>query len=147
VTPLPRTFRSLPYRYVALQTLIVLAPLAAIVGATGGALLAVLCGLLVAAYAVIVMWRVGVVATHDGVVLRGYGRNRHIQWREIDHFDDENANPYRPYVALVSGERLKITGIGPSMAFREHTTLLARRRIAVLNDILLQVSSNEHLDE
>ena len=149
VTPLPKTFRSLPYRFMALQTLVVVAPVAAIVGATGGALVAVICGLLVAAYAVLVMWRVGVVATPDGVVLRGYVRNRHIHWREIDRFEDEDTDRlfgrYRPYVVLVSGERLKITGIGPSRGFREHTMALARRHIAALNAIRSQVSSGERL--
>jgi len=48
---------------------------------------------------------------------------------------------HRPYVVLVSGERVKITGIGPSRGFREHTTVLARRHIVALNSIRSQVSS------
>ena len=151
MTPLPRKFRSLPYRFVALRTLVVMAPVAAVVGATGGALVAVICGLLVAAYAVLVMWRVGVVATPNGVVLRGYARNRRIRWPEIDHFEDEDTDRlfgrYRPYVVLVSGERLKITGVGPSSGFREHTMALARGHIAALNAIRAQVSSEERVVE
>ena len=147
MTPLPKKFWSLPYRFGAFLTLVVWAPLAAVVGATGGALLAAVCGLLVALYAVLVMWRVGVVATPDGVLLRGYVRNRHIHWQDVDHFEDEDTNPYRPYVVLMSGERVKITGIGPSRAFREHTTVLARRHVAALNAIRSQVSSGEHLGE
>jgi hypothetical protein len=100
---------------------------------------------LVALYAVLVMWRVGVVATPDGVVLRGYVRNRHIEWHDVDHFEDEDTDRYRAYVVLVSGERVKITGIGPSRGFREHTTVLARRHVAALNAIRSQVSSGQHL--
>jgi hypothetical protein len=107
----------------------------------------VICGLSVAAYAVLVMWRVGVVATPDGVVLRGYVRNRQIHWQDVDSFEDEDTDRYRPYVVLVSGERVKITGIGPSRGFGEHATLLARRHIAALNAIRSQVSSGEHLGE
>lgn len=147
VTPLPRKFTSLPYRFGAARVLVVCVPLALVVGALGGAPLALAFGLFISAYVVLVMWRVGVVATPDGVVLRGYVRNQHIQWQDIDHFEDEDTDPYRPYVVLVSGERVKITGIGPSMAFREHTTLLARRHIAVLNAIRSQVSSGEHPGE
>jgi hypothetical protein len=147
VTPLRKNFRSLPYRFVALRTLVFGAPLAAIVRATGGAFLAVTFGLLMAAYSVLVMWRVGVVATPEDVVLRGYVRKRHIDWHDIDHFEDHDASPYRPYVVLVSGQRVKITGIGPSMAFRERTTVLARRHIAILNAIRSQVSPGEHLGQ
>ena len=147
VTRLPKKFGSLPYRFVALVALVVWAPLAAVVGATGGALLAVVCGVLVALYAVLVMWRVGIVATADGVRLRGYVRNRHIHWQDVDRFEDEDTDRYRPYVVLVSGERVKITGIGPSRGFREHTTLLARRHLAALNAIRSQLSSGQHLGE
>ena len=92
VTRLPKKFGSLPYRFVALVALVVWAPLAAVVGATGGALLAVVCGVLVALYAVLVMWRVGIVATADGVRLRGYVRNRHIHWQDVDRFEDEDTD-------------------------------------------------------
>ncbi len=147
MTRLPKKFSSFPFRVLAIEYLIFVAPFAAIIGATVGAFLAVVCGLVVALYAALVMLRVGVVATRDGVVLRGYVRNRHIPWQDLDHFEDEDTGRYRAYVVLVSGERVGITGIGPSLGFREHTMVLARRNIAALNAIGSQVRSGEYIDE
>ena len=147
VTQLPKRFTSFPYRVLATGYLIAVAPIAAVIGATGGAFLAVVCGFLFALYAVLVMWRVGIVATRDGVVLRGYVRNRHIPWKDVARFEDEDTGRYRAYVVLVSGERVKITGIGPSLGFREHTMVLARSHIAALNAIRSEVSSGEHVGE
>jgi Bacterial PH domain len=147
VTRLPKRFTSFPYRFMSIEYLIFVAPFVAIVGATGGALLALACGLLVALYAVLVMWRVGVVATREGVVLRSYVRSRHIPWQDVDHFEDEDTGRYRAYVVLVSDERVKITGIGPSLGFREHTMAIARRHIAALNSIRSEVSSGDHVGE
>jgi hypothetical protein len=141
VTSLPKKFSSLPYRFTALAVLVVWAPLAAVVGATGGAILAAVLGLSVAVYAVFVMWRVGVVATTEGVVLHGYGRNRRIHWKEIDRFEIEKTRPNRAYVVLSSGSRVEMTGIGPTwILFHEHTMVLADHRVATLNAIRSQVS-------
>jgi hypothetical protein len=115
------------------------APLAAIVGATGGALSAVVLGLAVVVYVLLVMLRVGVVATTEGVVLRGYFRNRRVAWHEIDHFEIEETRPNRAYVVLVSGNRMKLIGIGPSwILFHGPTMVASRRRVAALNAIRSQ---------
>jgi hypothetical protein len=157
VTPLPKTFWSWPYRFGAIWVLVVAAPLAIVVGAiagsllvgaigkTGGTVLAVVCGLVVALYAVLVMSRVGVIAQPDGVLLRGYVRNRYIHWQDVDHFEDQDARPWQGQVMLVSGERVKLTGLGPSwILFHEHTLLVARHQVAELNAIRTQVLSGEN---
>jgi len=156
VTPLPRTFRSWPYRFMAIWGLLVFAPLAivvggiagsllaAVIGKTGGTVLAAVCGLVVALYAVLVMSRVGVTATSDGVLLRGYVRNRHIDWQDVDRFEDEDTRPWQAHVVLASGERVKLTGLGPSwFLFHDHTLLVARSQVADLNAIRTEVSSGE----
>jgi hypothetical protein len=156
VTPLPKKFVSSPYRFWAIWVLVVAAPLALVLGAivgsvlvsvigkTGGTLLAAGCGLMVALYAVLVLSRVGVIATADGVLLRGFFRNRHIRWQDVEHFEDEDTRTYRAYVVLVSGERVELAGIGPSwLLFREHTLLVARQSVAELNAIRTEVLSVE----
>jgi hypothetical protein len=144
VTPLPKKFSSLADRFTALAVLVVWAPLAAVVGATGGAILAVVLGLSVAVYAVFVMGRVGVVATTEGVVVHGYGRNRRLHWKEIDRFEIQQIRPNRAYVVLCSGSRVKMTGIGPTwILFHEHTMVLADHKVAALNAIRSQVLSGE----
>jgi hypothetical protein len=115
--------------------------LAAVIGKTGGSVLAAVSGLVVALYALLVMSRVGVSATSDGVLLRGYVRNRQIDWQDVDRFE-EDTRPWRAHVVLVSGERVKLTGLGPSwFLFRDHTLLVARRQVADLNAIRAEVSS------
>jgi len=154
VRRLPKRFVSLPYRFLPFWVLLVAAPLAvvlgaivgslldAIIGKTGGTILAAGCGLVVVLYAVLVLWRVGVTATIEGVRLRGFVRNRHIEWRDVDHFEDDNTRTYQAYVVLVSGERVKLTGLGPSwLFFHEHTLLAARQSVADLNAIRTQVLS------
>jgi hypothetical protein len=156
VTRLPKRFVSLPYRFLPVWVLLVAVPLALVLGAivgslldtvigkTGGTILAAGCGLVIALYAVLVLGRVGVTATADGVLVRGFVRNRHIDWRDIDHFEDENTRTYQAYVVLVSGKRVKLAGLGPSwLLFHGHTLLTARQSVADLNTIRTQELSAE----
>jgi hypothetical protein len=119
------------------------APVVAIIGATGGATLALVAGLLTVAYAVVVAWRVGVDATANGLVLRGSFRVRRIAWRDIDHVEIDETRPYRMHVVTVSGSRVKISGLGPTLPFHEPTMATARKRVRELNTIRSEVLSGD----
>ena len=120
-----------------------LAPVVAIVGAVRGATPAVVSGLLTAAYAVAVAWRVGADATANGLVLRGSLRVRRIPWHDIDHVEIDEAPPYRMHVVTVSGSRIQILRLGPTPLFHGRRMATARRRVDELNAIRSEMLSRD----
>ncbi|HEV7524782.1 MAG TPA: PH domain-containing protein, partial [Acidimicrobiia bacterium] len=130
--------RSLSGRITAIRILFC-APAVAIVGATAGATVAVACGLLTLVYALLIAWRVGVDATARGVVLRDYFRVRHIPWADVDHFELDETRPYGMHVVTVSGSRIKLEGLGPTLLFHDATMAKARTRVHALNTIRSEV--------
>lgn len=142
MTPLPKRFRSMWSRIQAIRILLI-APVVAIVGATGGATLAIVSGLLTVAYAAAVAWRVGADATAKGLMVRGFVRVRHIPWHEIDHVEIDETSPYRMHVVSTSGSRIQISGLGPTLIFHEATMATARTRVRELNTIRSEVLSGD----
>jgi hypothetical protein len=145
VTRLPKRFRSNVVLVNAIR-FVGVAPVAAIFGATGGAALAVVCGLLPIAYAGLVAWRIAVEATTEGLVLRSSVRVRRIPWRDVDHVELLETWPYNAWVVKVDGSRVKTLGLGAS-GFR-HKASMARSRQMVheLNEIRSELLARETHD-
>jgi hypothetical protein len=120
-----------------------MAPVVAIVGATGGATLAIVSGLLTVAYAVAVVWRVGVDATVNGLVVRGFVRVQHIPWHDVDHVEIDETSPYRMHAVSPSGGRIQISGLGPTLIFHQATMATARKRVHELKTIRTEVLSGD----
>jgi hypothetical protein len=136
-----RTFKS-KYGLVSAFRLVVSAPVLAIFGAavgealfgrTGGAPLAVVCGVLPVLYAVLVARRVRVAVTAGGLEICNPARIRHIAWRDVDHVELLHSWPFTASVVTVVGKRISALGLHP-LPFRaswEHSQEMVRE----LNDL------------
>lgn len=140
MTSLPKKFRSNARWFRFVPCFFPGIPVAAIFGALVGPTLAVVCGLLPVVYAFLVVAKVGVEATSQGLVLHDYSlRVRRIRWGEIDHIELAEAWPWNGVVVAVSGRRYKTLGLGASHIGHEASMANSRRKVDELNLIRSEV--------
>ncbi len=70
--------------------------------------------LLVVLYGRLVLWPVGVSITDQGIVLRGALGRRLVRWDAVRCFEVSHQYPWRAFLVVGDGKRLRTTGLGGS---------------------------------
>jgi hypothetical protein len=111
---LPKRFRSRTRWFLIFYAIVPLGLVAAVVGATGGAALAVACGLLPLVLASLLAWRASIEATADGLVLHDVIQIRRIPWNQVDHIELSHGFWTFRVVTVIArnGSRIKSVGLG-----------------------------------
>jgi hypothetical protein len=65
-------------------------------------------------YGRVVLWRVGVVMNGESIILHGPLGRRVIELDDADRFEFVTGWPWRAWLVMRDGRRLKVTGIGAS---------------------------------
>jgi hypothetical protein len=87
-------------------------------------------------YGLLVLWRVGVIIDDRVVTLRGAYGTRRIARTRVDHFEIAPTYPWRVWLVLRDGSRIRTTGVGPS-GVRHRTSLAASQEMVdELNEVV-----------
>jgi hypothetical protein len=87
---------------------------AATVDGVFGKTIGLIVGLLLVMYGLTVARKLGVETKDGSVVIHHPLGSRRVAWRAIDHFEMGNGYPWRAWMVLSDGTRLKTWGLGAS---------------------------------